>query len=130
MPPSRKEFVDANKHVLAGIVMDAVTGKREGTELSWWLSLMMRRIETDLGVAYDQFFPPQPAPNTEIKPSGPSNAQQKAPPNGTANRPQTGSTASGTVGTGQGAQAANPSQPGNSGNRPGGANPGGPQPIR
>lgn len=50
---SRQEFIDLYKHELFGVILDASHCRRSGSELSMFLTEMMRRTGTMLGEMYD-----------------------------------------------------------------------------
>lgn len=58
----RLGFIDAHKHLLAGIVTDAFANQKAGAEGSMFLRLAMKRIDAEIGKMFDELLPPPAQP--------------------------------------------------------------------
>ena len=71
MPMTRAEFVDAHKHEVCGIVMDALMGgSRNGGELALLIRSLMQRVDAKLARAYDDLITNEPAKPAAQPPQG------------------------------------------------------------
>ncbi len=59
---SKREFIEAHRDRLAGLLLDAITAGRSGAEAMVWLRQAMKKIDLELSVAYDALVPDSPLP--------------------------------------------------------------------
>ncbi len=58
---TKREFIEAHRDRLAGLLLDAATEGRKGAEAMVWLRLAIKKIDHELGVAYDALVSDQPS---------------------------------------------------------------------
>ena len=73
---TKREFIDAKKYLLHGLIADAVVRQRQGGELSLFLKMTFDVCESELGKIYDEVRAPVKA---EEPPKPPANGRQLPP---------------------------------------------------
>ncbi len=66
----RREFIEKNRHELAGLILDGITSNRTGADLALWCRQVMYRTDSKLGTLFDELLPPPtkpPAPLTDAQ---------------------------------------------------------------
>jgi hypothetical protein len=66
---TKQEFVQRNRHEIAGMVLDALSGGK-GPELSMRIRYTVARIDQLLGEMYEQLLPGVPANNPTSRAGG------------------------------------------------------------
>lgn len=54
---TKREFIEAHRDRLAGLLLDAITEGRKGAEAMVWLRIAVKKIDLELGAAYDAMTP-------------------------------------------------------------------------
>lgn len=73
---SRQAFIDAHKHELSGVLLEALMNReRQGGELALWVRLMMMKLDAKLGAIYDQLAPKTADPVGPVATNGSAKAK-------------------------------------------------------
>jgi hypothetical protein len=59
---SREEFIESHRHFFGGLVLDAATAQRTGADLALSIRTVMKRIDAELGKAFDSLKPAEKPP--------------------------------------------------------------------
>lgn len=63
-------FVEKYHHLIAGMILDAATAQRSGTDLSLWLRLVMSKVDSMLNQAHHDATRPEDPIGTNGKIAG------------------------------------------------------------
>jgi hypothetical protein len=78
---TKDQFIEAWRHEISGIVVDASVTPRAGAPLAQWLRLMMKKTDKMLADMYDQLqpVPAEQTPTVLKGPSGKAGAEARQP---------------------------------------------------